>query len=74
MLPRMSCAYLRLTDRNRPITFHSMTAFESLDCLAALGPTPRIHRHRYFGVPARTSAYGKLGRWPPFADTGTFDY
>ena len=31
-----------------------LTPLELLDRLAALVPPPRIHRHRYFGVPART--------------------
>jgi hypothetical protein len=37
-----------------------LTPLELLDCLAALVPPPRVHRHRYFGVLARTAAYRKF--------------
>jgi len=37
-----------------------LTPLELLDCLAALVPPPRVHRHRYCGVLARTAAYRKF--------------
>jgi hypothetical protein len=38
-----------------------LTPLELLDRLAALVPPPRVHRHRYFGVLARTAASGQIG-------------
>jgi hypothetical protein len=47
-----------------------LTPLELLDRLAALVPPPRIHRHRYFGVLARTAAPGKFPRQPRMAGVG----
>jgi len=37
-----------------------LTPLQLLDRLAALVPPPRVHRHRYFGVLARTAAHRKV--------------
>jgi len=39
-----------------------LAPLELLDRLAALAQPPRLHRHRYFGVPARTAANRNLPR------------
>ena len=39
-----------------------LTPLELLDRIAALVPLPRIHRHRYYGVLARTAAHRKFPR------------
>jgi len=41
-----------------------LTPLELLDRLAALVPPPRLHRPRYFGVPARTAGHRKFLRRP----------
>lgn len=47
-----------------------LTPFELLDRLAALVPPSRVHRHRNFGVPARTAAHRKFPRRPGRAADG----
>jgi hypothetical protein len=47
-----------------------LTPLQLVDRLAAPVPPPRIHRHRYFGVLARTSAHGKFPRRPRTAGVG----
>jgi hypothetical protein len=47
-----------------------LSPLELLDRIAALVPPPRIHRHRYFGVLARTAAYGKFPLRPRTAGGG----
>jgi hypothetical protein len=37
-----------------------LTPLELLHRIAALVPPPRVHRHRYLGVLARTAAHGKF--------------
>ena len=46
-----------------------LTPLELLDRLAALVPPPRIHRHRYFGVLARTAAHGDVSGVTPSGRT-----
>jgi len=36
-----------------------LSPVELIDRIAALIPPPNIHRHRYFGVLARSAAHGK---------------
>jgi hypothetical protein len=47
-----------------------LTPLQLLDRLAALIPPPRTHRHRNFGVPARTAAHRKIPRRPETAVAG----
>ena len=47
-----------------------LTPMELLDRLAALVPPPHIHRHRYFGVLARTAAHWNFPRRPRTAGPG----
>ena len=47
-----------------------LTPLELLDRLAALVPPPSVHRHRYFGVLARTAAHGKFSPRPRAAACG----
>ncbi len=46
-----------------------LTPLQLLDRLAALVPPPRVHRHRYFGVLARTAVHGR----PRFAKLSVGD-
>jgi hypothetical protein len=41
-----------------------LTQLELLDRVAALVPPSRVHRHRYFGVIARTAAHRKFPEQP----------
>jgi hypothetical protein len=79
--PPFALDRLRELDREHPIYDHPkpgpggsgpqlLTPLELLDRLAALVPPPRIHRHRYFGVPARTAAAGQFSRRPATAGSG----
>ena len=47
-----------------------LTPVELIDRIAALVPPPRIHRHRYFRVLARTAAYRKFPLRPRTAAAG----
>jgi len=47
-----------------------LTPLELLDRLAAQVLHPRLHRHRYFGAPVRTTAYWKFSRRPRTAAVG----
>jgi hypothetical protein len=47
-----------------------LTPLELIERIAALVPPPRIHRHHYFGVLARTAAHGKFPRRPRTAGVG----
>jgi hypothetical protein len=71
-LPELDAEHL-IYDSAKPgsgATAPRLTPLELLERLAPLVPPPRVHRHRYYGVLARTAAHGKFPWRPRAAGVG----